>query len=723
MVTTANEILIMDTDDVETATKVWRWNVNGLGYSSTGYNGTFGTAITMDGQIVGSYIVAYSIGTEQISSEYTTWIEGEVSAAETNANTYTDNTLAGNYYTISQVTTKISNSASTVTLSAQEYTQEYVSGQLSSYYTKSEIKLLVDSISISVSGGKLGSTASIILSVDDTEISADSIDLSGIRSAFASDSSSIVISAGTVAFASNTLIVDSDYFKVSETGAITSTSGTIGGWTINDTQIYNITPVTSGTASTQYRMLLNASTSTLAGATAISVQTRSYDGDSTYGSWADGFRVTYLGYVFISGGATIGGWYVSSGSSGAIYKGCSSKDSTTAGTYIGTDAIRQYASSSAYVHIADGVITAVGGNFSGKITAGSGSSFGGWTIADNAIYRTSSAWGASGGMYFGSSGLSVGSTFTVSSAGHLKCTSATIGGFTVDSSSFTSGGISLSPDGITATDDSTAAISGGTISTKLDDDDNTNVQIIGDSIYMFGQSGYTSGNIMGRLKPVAQSEIYKLKSSASSSYGMYFGLPSYSNFFCLGYTVSGSDYYYPVFSYSDYYMTIYSSYTYIMPDKLVGGAPMVCMVDDVGNTLQTLMANNGCLYFGTEDTTATYLYGDAIYVNVSIKVSSDEKLKTDISDISKYSGVFDKMQSLTYRYKGSPDKIHFGFTTQGTEEAFSTNGYDPEDYAILGTFEKDGETYGALAHEEIIALLVYEVQQLKTQVKTLQASA
>ena len=50
------EILIMNTDDIQTATKLWRWNLGGLGYSSTGYNGQYGTAITMDGAIVADYI-------------------------------------------------------------------------------------------------------------------------------------------------------------------------------------------------------------------------------------------------------------------------------------------------------------------------------------------------------------------------------------------------------------------------------------------------------------------------------------------------------------------------------------------------------------------------------------------------------------------------------------------------------------------------------------------
>jgi phage minor structural protein len=51
-----DEILIMDTDDVNTAQKVWRWNKNGLGYSSTGYNGIYGLAITADGAIVADFI-------------------------------------------------------------------------------------------------------------------------------------------------------------------------------------------------------------------------------------------------------------------------------------------------------------------------------------------------------------------------------------------------------------------------------------------------------------------------------------------------------------------------------------------------------------------------------------------------------------------------------------------------------------------------------------------
>lgn len=55
------EILIMDTDDVNTAKHVWRWNKNGWGYSSDGYNGPFTLAATINGGIVADAITSGKI--------------------------------------------------------------------------------------------------------------------------------------------------------------------------------------------------------------------------------------------------------------------------------------------------------------------------------------------------------------------------------------------------------------------------------------------------------------------------------------------------------------------------------------------------------------------------------------------------------------------------------------------------------------------------------------
>ena len=72
------EILIMDTEDMATARKVWRWNMGGFGYSSNGINGPYDTAITMDGHIVGKFITAFTIIGSQIIAGRIQSVDGSV---------------------------------------------------------------------------------------------------------------------------------------------------------------------------------------------------------------------------------------------------------------------------------------------------------------------------------------------------------------------------------------------------------------------------------------------------------------------------------------------------------------------------------------------------------------------------------------------------------------------------------------------------------------------
>lgn len=58
---TPYELLIMDTEDINSAVNVWRWNLGGLGFSSHGYNGPYETAVTGDGAIVADFITAGSL--------------------------------------------------------------------------------------------------------------------------------------------------------------------------------------------------------------------------------------------------------------------------------------------------------------------------------------------------------------------------------------------------------------------------------------------------------------------------------------------------------------------------------------------------------------------------------------------------------------------------------------------------------------------------------------
>lgn len=153
VVTTANEQLIMDTNDVNTARKVWRWNLNGLGYSSTGYNGTYKTAITMDGQIVGERLVGGSVSAEKLDITYRNQVIKEIADAEESARSaaedYTDGELK-KYYTKSEVETSIKNTKDSVLLSAKESAEQYVDSKLKNYSTSAEIKVQTDKITSEV---------------------------------------------------------------------------------------------------------------------------------------------------------------------------------------------------------------------------------------------------------------------------------------------------------------------------------------------------------------------------------------------------------------------------------------------------------------------------------------------------------------------------------------------------------------------------------------------
>lgn len=145
-----DEILVMDTPDINTATRVWRWNLAGWGYSATGYNGPFRLAATMDGAINADFITAGTMTADLIRTGVLASLDGKTFYLNMDSGE-----LRANFKSLS--------------LQGQD---------VSSTYTKN----------------------------------------SEVRSKFAMDKTSVKISAGTVAFLSNTLTVDSDCFKINGNG-------------------------------------------------------------------------------------------------------------------------------------------------------------------------------------------------------------------------------------------------------------------------------------------------------------------------------------------------------------------------------------------------------------------------------------------------------------------------------------------------------------------------
>ena len=75
-----DEILIMDTADIATATNVWRWNSGGLGFSPNGYAGPYDViAIDMQGRIVADAITTGTLNANLIKAGVISDVQGNSS--------------------------------------------------------------------------------------------------------------------------------------------------------------------------------------------------------------------------------------------------------------------------------------------------------------------------------------------------------------------------------------------------------------------------------------------------------------------------------------------------------------------------------------------------------------------------------------------------------------------------------------------------------------------
>lgn len=145
-----------------------------------------------------------------------------------------------------------------------------------------------------------------------------------------------------------------------------------------------------------------------------------YDGTNFIIGQGYGLISKFIQAGFVSGSQIIGG---------DIY---SENYSSTTGTHI---------------NLNDGNFTFAGGklkydgsilSLDGKITAKTGT-IGCWTLNDSSIYRGSSLFGNSKGMYFGENGLSLGGNFKVTSSGSVTASDLTVTGGKISGTTITIG--------------------------------------------------------------------------------------------------------------------------------------------------------------------------------------------------------------------------------------------------------------------------------------------
>ena len=186
------EILILDKPTIEEAVRVWRWNSAGLGYSSTGYNGTYALAMTMDGAIVADFIAAGtlngallqadSVKAVAISAEYKREVTdaiGNVESSVTQAFKVADEELLSSinrkfadYATTEEMSSAIQQSADAISLTvtaartyaetlaadAERNANDYTEEQLEAYPTSEEMSSAIqqsaDAISLTVTAAR-----------------------------------------------------------------------------------------------------------------------------------------------------------------------------------------------------------------------------------------------------------------------------------------------------------------------------------------------------------------------------------------------------------------------------------------------------------------------------------------------------------------------------------------------------------------------------------------
>lgn len=415
-----DELLIMNTPSIDTATKVWRWNQAGLGYSSTGYSGTYGLAMTANGQIVADYVNTGTLnanvikaGVLQDEAGLNSWnmetgelnlnVAGTVQSITTfyaesinNAAPQWDYPTAylydsdgkalydadGNRLKARQIwTTTVPTSVTSNYRWMRNYivykdgTTELTSAvPLQDYYGRAN---LVMRASTDSDGNPIGILSGL---ADYMKFTAGQLEISSPQ--FTLDRYGNATFAGNLSAASGTFAGELQAATGSFTGSVTATSLTLGtGVTVAANKVSGLASVaTSGSASDVSGLATVATSGSyndLSNKPTIPSLTGYIYVDGTIGQTpaqgSTGFVVSSAGLLQASNAVIYGSLYSSDGTIGgmtlksnALYHGTNSMTSTTAGVYLGTGGLRIYGSASNYVNATSaGVLTVKGGSITG----------------------------------------------------------------------------------------------------------------------------------------------------------------------------------------------------------------------------------------------------------------------------------------------------------------------------------------------------------------------
>lgn len=109
-----------------------------------------------------------------------------------------------------------------------------------------------------------------------------------------------------------------------------------------------------------------------------------------------------------------------------------------------------------------------------------------------------------------------------------------------------------------------------------------------------------------------------------------------------------------------------------------------------------------------------FKWSDVYADNDTIQTSDQTEKKEIDYDMERYSGLFDRLRPCSFlRTNGTSGRRHHGFIAQEVKEALEAEGLTGMDFAGYVEWENGKNRGCGLRYGEILAMLVYEVQQLK----------
>lgn len=747
-----NEILIMDTPDILTAKKVWRWNKSGLGYSKTGYNGNYGLAMTIDGEINADFMTTGILNAISIRAcdikcgkiEETSKLRALRAAANEKYafELSTDGSIKATKGVIGLCT--IDEDGRLIVPAA------HITGLLTAEQ--------IDATDLKVAAANI--TGKLVAS----QINATNLEITGSNSIY---NYSYSISPDALIFKQgDNELLRADKDGITLTGEIKASKGTIGGFTIGNTSIYS--GITSMNDSEHSGVYLGTNGIRLGLLNAFSVDT------------SGSLKATK---------GTIGGWTISDNSLSKteIVSNVSTtiRLQTAYGSGTGTGDVSTinpvfevvYGGSSKFYVRRNGFLHAEDVDISGKITASSGK-IGTWKIGGDELWSDDSgistsedytkpslvSSGTSKVIFYSGNGNRTGGNFVVLNDGSLYAKAADISG-KITASSGKIAGLEM---GTESRKVNSTTVTGSVLKTTEADPNF--------SIFSYNYNGNIGSVLKVKTLELENQEFDDLTATSIRATSMVRGgcvglydkyiMYNDSKVISMHYNLGGTAVTATLSnSWSSCYITI--NFNKALPAEKTfrlrlhmtwGGWSYHDMKVDGGKTTDTQLFSGP--FWGWDDAqfvdsgSKTYTYytdGDNYleflksiepytndkydlgsntyawkneYFMTSPVIKSDRNVKKDISnDLEKYSKIFDLLKPASYKFiDGTSGRTHIGFVAQDVEEAIVSCGLTAIDFAGYCEGETDkGEITRSLRYEEFIALNTYEIQKLKKRVTELES--